>query len=278
MLTYLEKKYKPTFWLIGGIGLVGILCIIDTISGYEVSFSLFYIIPISLVSWKTNRSLGVTISLLSAAAWLFADVIAGNSYSNKIIFLWNSCIRLGFFIIIVQLLTVIKRGIEHERELSRIDSMTGVYNNRFFSILLQLEIDRARRYKCPITVAYIDLDNFKVINDQFGHSSGDLVLRDVASYLTANIRKTDVVARLGGDEFAVLLPETSQVSAKVLFARIHQGLLAEMDKKNWPVTFSIGVLSCPEHLSDVDDIINRADNLMYSVKKHGKNAILYETC
>jgi hypothetical protein len=116
MLTRLEKKHGPIVWLIIGIGLVAILGFIDLLTGYEISFSLFYLIPITLVSWQANRQSGFLISLLSAAVWLTADVLAGNSYSNKIIFIWNTCIRLGFFIVTVYLLTALKKGFEREQE------------------------------------------------------------------------------------------------------------------------------------------------------------------
>jgi diguanylate cyclase (GGDEF)-like protein len=140
-----------------------------------------------------------------------------------------------------------------------------------------MEIDRARRYRSPITVAYIDLDNFKVVNDQFGHSTGDLVLRNVAAHLMANLRQTDIVARLGGDEFAILLIETNPDSTESILKRVHDGLTLDMKGKNWPVTFSIGVVSCSGQSLTVDDIINRADGLMYSVKKNGKNGLQYKT-
>ena len=108
-----------------------------------------------------------------------------------------------------------------------------------------------------------------------GHSAGDLALRYVASSLMANLRLTDIVARLGGDEFAILLPETNQDAAETIFNRVHQCLIEEMHKKNLPVTFSIGVVSCKDQSSTVDDLINRADHVMYSVKKQGKNNIQY---
>jgi diguanylate cyclase (GGDEF)-like protein len=276
MLKHFNKIHSQGYWFTIGVGLVAILGLVDTITGYEISFSLFYLVPIALVSWKTNRALGIMASFLSAITWLSADLLAGNSYSNPLIFAWNTGIRLGFFIITVYLMSALRKALERERELSRVDTMTGAYNNRYFKVLLQMEIDRSRRYPSPITVAYIDLDNFKAINDELGHSIGDLVLRQVAANIMANLRLTDIVARLGGDEFAIMLPETSLDSAETIFTRLRQNLLEEMKRKNWPVTFSIGVISCTgEKSSTVDDIINRADHVMYSVKRQGKNAIQY---
>jgi diguanylate cyclase (GGDEF)-like protein len=278
LLTKLEKKSTRLMWFLVGVVSIGILGVVDYLTGFEISVSLFYLLPITLVTWQTGKSLGLLVSILSAFVWFLADVLAGNSYSYPIIFLWNTFIRLGFYIVTVYLLVALKTALEQERELGRVDSMTGVFNYRYFSILLQMEIDRARRNKHPITVAYIDLDNFKTINDRFGHSTGDLVLRSVADHIKKNLRSTDIFARLGGDEFGILLPEANQESAEIVLKRIQSSLLQEMCQHGWPVTFSIGVISCLEAPSSVDEIINHADDLMYSVKKEGKNSIAYKTC
>ena len=131
--------------------------------------------------------------------------------------------------------------------------------------------------KHPFTLAYIDLDNFKTVNDQLGHATGDQVLRTVVSSVKKNIRRTDIVARLGGDEFALLLPETNQESARVVLSKIQDGLLEEMRKNNWPVTFSIGVLTCRVAPPSTDALVSMADELMYSVKHDGKNGVKYAT-
>ncbi|MFA4915140.1 MAG: GGDEF domain-containing protein [Syntrophales bacterium] len=107
-----------------------------------------------------------------------------------------------------------------------------------------MEIERSQRHKHPFTVTYFDLDNFKTVNDRFGHSMGDNVLCTVVRYAKTHLRKMDIVARLGGDEFAFLLPETDQVQARVAISKIQISLLDEMYRNDWPVTFSIGVLTC----------------------------------
>jgi diguanylate cyclase (GGDEF)-like protein len=277
-LANLEKHPNRFIWTAVGLLMVGGIGILDYLTGYELAFSLFYLLPISLLTWLAGRRLGVVMALFSALVWLIADVVAGHAVPNPIIFFWNTLIRLGFFLIVVYLLTALRGTLEHERELNRVDSLTGAVNFRFFSTILQMEIDRNRRYERPFTIAYIDIDNFKTINDQFGHTTGDHLLRSVVQYAQAALRKTDSVARLGGDEFAILLPETGQVAATAFISRIQKGLLEEMQKGNWPVTFSIGVLTCQEAPQSVDEVIRLADGLMYSVKKNGKNAIQVSTC
>ena len=136
-------------------------------------------------------------------------------------------------------------------------------------------MERSERYKHPFTIAYIDIDGFKAVNDQFGHSVGDKLLRAVVHCSKRHLRKTDTIARLGGDEFVFLLPETDQNTARMVALKLQKNLLDEMLRNHWSVTFSIGVLTCLKPLSTSDELINRADALMYSVKKNGKNAIAY---
>ena len=173
------------------------------------------------------------------------------------------------------LLAVLKKALEREKVLSRTDRLTGATSVDFFYEVLQAEIYRFQRYQRPFTLAYIDLDNFKIVNDRFGHSVGDMVLRSVVSQARNVLRKTDIVARLGGDEFAILFPETDQKTAQALIPRIQQGLLAEMKKSNWQVTFSIGAITFLATPGTINDLIKMADDLMYTVKNDGKNAIGY---
>ncbi|MCK7506617.1 MAG: GGDEF domain-containing protein [Desulfobacterales bacterium] len=128
-------------------------------------------------------------SLVSACAWIGADVLDGHPYSHIYIPVWNTFIRFSFFIIITLLLSSLKSYMEREKELSRIDYLTGAVNARLFYELVQAEIDRFQRYERPFTLAYMDLDNFKSVNDQFGHSIGDQVLKIVVSSTRKYLRK-----------------------------------------------------------------------------------------
>jgi diguanylate cyclase (GGDEF)-like protein len=272
----LEKLSKP-FKILLGFALIGAIGILDFLTGYEIGFSLFYVIPISFIAWLIGRWLGIIASLASAFVWLVADALSGNPYSHPLIPIWNTFIRLSFFIIITLLLSALRSAMEREKELASTDNVTGAVNSRLFFEMAQMEIDRSRRYEHPFTIAYIDLDNFKTVNDQFGHPTGDQVLRTVVSYARKYLRKTDVVARLGGDEFALLLPETNQESARIALSKVQGGLLEEMRRNNWPITFSIGVLTCSAAPPKAADVVKMADELMYSVKRDRKNAIKYST-
>jgi diguanylate cyclase (GGDEF)-like protein len=274
-----EERGKPSrlFWVLVGFALIAAIGGLDYLTGFEYSFSLFYLIPVTLVAWFSGRRLGLLAALVSALVWLWADVSGGHSYSNLGVFVWNLLISLGIYTVTVYLLTALKSALERETELARQDSLTGAMNSRFFSDILQLEIERARRYQHPFTIAYFDLDNFKDVNDRFGHNAGDQVLSTVVDYSQAHLRKTDAVARLGGDEFALLLPETGQAAAKVVLAKIQAGLVQAIQQGSWPVTVSMGVLTCLEAPPSTDELVRLVDEVMYSVKQDGKNAIHYAT-
>jgi GGDEF domain-containing protein len=128
-------------------------------------------------------------------------------YSHWGIPYWNAIMRFCIFLVNVYMLSRLKGALETERMLSRIDPLTGIINGKYFIELVNNEILRSSTPNHPFTIAYVDIDNFKAVNDRFGHTTGDTVLRTIAVTMRNHARKTDVIARLGGDEFAFLLPE-----------------------------------------------------------------------
>ena len=272
---FLEKRSKP-FWVALGIAFIVVLGIVDYITGYEVSFSLFYLIPISLVVWYTDGRMGLVLSVTSTMAWFIADYSAGLSYSNPSIYIWNSLLRLGFYFVVTWLGSTLKKTYKTNQELARIDYVTGAASVHFFYELAKLEINRSQRYRHPFTFAYIDLDDFKAINDRLGHSTGDRVLRAVADSVHRQVRPTDTLARLGGDEFGLLMPETCGDAAKTVMNRLHSSLANEMLRNGWMVTFSVGVVTYDEAPKTVDDMVKIADSAMYCVKAASKNGVYYQ--
>ena len=276
-LEILDRHGNPYYVFAAAFTLTGMIGVVDFLTGYEIAFSLFYVLPVALVTWLTSRRLGLAASLAGAIVWLWADVASGHPYMHPLIPFWNTLIRLGFFAIITLLLSALRSATERERELARRDNLTGAVNPRFFYDLAQMEIDRFQRYEHPFTLAYVDLDNFKAVNDRFGHPAGDQVLRTVVRAARKYLRKTDVIARLGGDEFVLLLPETDEESARVALSKIREELMEEMRLGDWPITFSIGVLTCSVAPHTTEELVRMADELMYSVKRVSKNGIRFST-
>jgi diguanylate cyclase (GGDEF)-like protein len=157
------------------------------------------------------------------------------------------------------------------------DSLTGLYNRRYFTeLFLRLNtIDMVRRYKHPITLAVLDVDNFKHVNDTFLHMVGDEVLRRLANLLCYQVRETDVVARLGGEEFGLLLPKTSLQPAVSVCERLRQAVASDawdMLAPGLQVTISIGVAEAQPG-EELAEVLCRADASLYQAKRAGKNQV-----
>src|SRR5216683_2248689 len=156
------------------------------------------------------------------------------------------------------------------RRLAIRDPLTLVYNARAFAERLGQELKRTRRYGRPLSVLYLDLDDFKRVNDSHGHQTGDAVLKLVADAIRRAVRQLDVVSRLGGDEFAVLMPETDGDLADAAAARLAKEL-RDAFKGTPAVTASVGVVSCTRAEAGVDEVLRQADQAMYQAKRKGKD-------
>ncbi len=268
---------SPLLWAVVGVAMIIFLGIIDYATGNEISITLFYLAPIVLAAWFANRNLGLAMSVLSALSWLIAEYAIGQRYSHPSIYIWNILIRTGFFATVTYLVSELQKSRSEEQTAARTDFVTGAVNARYFNELLQREVDRIRRYPHPITVVFIDVDNFKLVNDLFGHRIGDEVLRSIASELRSQLRKTDIIARLGGDEFVMLLPSARQAEAEVVLAKVRPHLLTVMQQRNWPITFSMGVVTCVTPPQSAEHLVNMADELMYQVKHSTKDGVRFVT-
>ena len=154
------------------------------------------------------------------------------------------------------------------------DALTGVGSRRLLEDRLELEAARARRYRRPFSVAIIDLDNFKTINDVLGHSTGDSALKKVAACMKNQKRSLDVLARYGGDEFVVLMPETNGGDAVSLLERLRAKVQQIKLTENVPITFSCGITeSLPDRNDSASEVMRRADLALYEAKSAGRNCV-----
>jgi diguanylate cyclase (GGDEF)-like protein len=247
----------------------------DYVTGRDVSLSVFYVAPIALTTWFVSRRTGLLFAFLSTVTWFLADDM-GRPHAQPLVPYWNAMVRMGFYCVMVVILAKLKVALEHERNLSREDPTTEIANPRAFFEWGATEVERARRFKRPITVLCIDCDDFKAVNDQFGHATGDEVLREVARALRGAVRDVDFVARVGGDEFAVLLPETDSAGAGVAVGRLQEQLSRAMARCGRPVTFSVGAATFSTGLGSLEEALTEADRLMYSAKTGGKNAARFK--
>src|SRR2546426_1090282 len=157
-------------------------------------------------------------------------------------------------------------------DLSFKDALTDVYNRRYFTIRMEEEFKRHCHFGEPLTLALLDLDHFKEVNDRFGHRAGDQALRDVAQILVKHSRSFSIVTRYGGDEFAIILVNTAKAGAITYADRI-RGVIEQHRFANTPVTVSLGIAGIPEDATNVDDLIVAADKALYEAKRAGRNQV-----
>lgn len=262
-------------WIAIAVLVTALVGTLDYATGSELSFALFYLTAVGLAAWKVGRRAGLMLALFCAGTWFAADRAGGHLYTQPFVQYWNTGIRFGFFVVVALLVAALREALDREQAVARVDTVTEAANRRQLLESLEEELERCRRYGRPVTLAYVDLDHFKKVNDHLGHAVGDQVLRVVARTLTERLRKTDTVARFGGDEFAILLPETDAEAARFAIDAARAELLERMGDFGWPVTFSVGVVTSPDGRGDVESIIRQADELMYEVKREGKNRVVY---
>jgi len=230
----------------------------------------------SFLARRSSISASLILSSFSAAIWFGADIMTGYQYSHWLVPYWNSAVRLGYFIVHTFLLSTLLDLIKREKKLSQLDPLTNAVNWRYFQEYAWRELERARRLKQAVTLAYIDLDNFKTINDTFGHDVGDSILRTLVMIVNGDMRQSDILARMGGDEFAILILDTDYEGANRVLNRVKDNINRSMDENKWPITVSIGAITYNVLPTSVKIMVKRADELMYSVKRAGKNSLKHE--
>lgn len=262
---FMARQSKPV--LVGtGFGLLTAMTLLDHWSPLGFETSIFYLIPVSFFAWFLGRRSGLAASLICASV---AIGLHRRQFFHSGLVYWNALAWLAVYVFFVLIISEIRQLYAREQSWSQLDPLTGISNRRSFLARLEIEKSRAKRYENPLTLAYIDVDRFKEVNDRFGHSTGDKLLGIVAQIMAEAVRKEDAVARLGGDEFAVLLPDTDLLSATAALDKVCSSLDEAMKEYNWRVTFSIGIVTFQPPPESVEEMINAADRAMYAVKKVG---------
>lgn len=276
-MTILERldQRSNLFLVTLGLLLIILQSIINYLLGPDITLFIFYLLPVSLVAWLVSRRAAIFISLASTAGYFLTEELNGHYDERPLHPYFNALAQLGAFLFVTYFVSALRRSHQHERELARTDDLTNVINRRSFFEASQQEIKRARRHQHPFTVAYMDVDDFKLINDHYGHSTGDMVLRSVTQTIKNTIREIDLVARLGGDEFVILMPETDEEAARTVVARVHSDIMDKIREHGWPITLSIGVVTWTTPPRTVDVMLKQADEAMYGVKNSGKNRVIY---
>ena len=210
---------------------------------------------------------------------------------------WMTMVNMGVAAIGVYLMKAIRDREEGLRKLVTMDNLTALYNRAYFFFRLNSELQRAKRYNRPLSLLIMDIDNFKRVNDQYGHLIGDQLLRAVSSTIRSNIRystgkaryELDIPCRYGGDEFAIIFPETTTAQATVAAERIRKEINVKCGHEMMEqiqaatgshpmevpdVTVSVGVASFPGHASETEALVKAADDAMYVSKRSEKDKVV----
>ncbi|WP_301102396.1 GGDEF domain-containing protein [Propionivibrio sp.] len=238
----------------------------------EYAFASTIILPVVVIAWIGGRKDGIAFSALASLMWMSTDLLADRLFSAAWIPVLNGLTRFAVYALIAWLVAALRQALLKEQLLARHDTLTGLLNRRAFFEVGQEETQRARRYGHALGIAFLDLDNFKRLNDTQGHEAGDRALKAVAAALLGSLRATDQVARLGGDEFAVVLPEATFAAATEAGNKL-AGAINHALRDYPPVSVSVGVAWFEQVTAGFDEMVKAADTLMYEIKETGKQGV-----
>ncbi len=268
---------SPAGSILAALAMILCVGVADHLTGTDISLTLFYIAPIAFGTWFVHLRGGLFLTGIAAVVSFASDVLYRLGVSEGdvpfVALAWNGLVQACTAVALVLMLAALRSRLEVEELLARTDALTQIANRRAFFEAANLEVERARRHGRPVTVAYVDVDDFKEVNDHLGHAEGDALLVSVAQILRDTTRAVDAVARLGGDEFGLLLPETDATEAEGLLARLRAAILSGMERHRWKVGVSIGAATFVFPPVSVDEMMACADELMYAAKREEKGSI-----
>lgn len=227
--------------------------------------AVLYLLPPAIAALRLGTRTGLAVGAAATLLAVGVDVFAARG--TWAVVAWNTisiAVLVAFGVGTVGWLEGARRDAERS---ARTDPLTGLGNFRVFQEAAQHELARMRRTGEPLSVAYVDLDDFKLVNDVHGHAEGDAMLREAAMALRSASRDVDVIVRIGGDEFVVLLVGTDEAGAEIAASRLRAALAFRFTDRGWPTIHSIGTATFEEAPQSVDELLSTADAAMYVVKR-----------
>ena len=260
--------------LLLGLALIAAIAWLDYVTGPKLLLNVFYLLPVMLVAWVTaSTAYGLIAVLATFLVGPLEAYLDGLRFYSLSVAAWNAGMRTAVFCIVLLLLAELRRLAARFQEQSLTDELTGVSNRRAFLEVAAREIERSKRYRHELSLAYFDIDDFKVVNDENGHLAGDHVLVALAGLARAVARTVDTVARIGGDEFVILMPETDARAALPLAERLRTACSRAAGAGAVRVTCSVGLVTFERPPDDIEDLLTSADTLMYEAKVAGGDGI-----
>ncbi len=255
------------------VALLVLVGAVDSVMAVNLSFWGLYLVPVGLAAWLQGSRAGYGMALVTSMGIVLIDIATGSGVMGRGVMAWNVLQSLAAFSAFAGTVGFLRERMEEGRRFAAVDALTSLPNRGSFIAALDAELSRSNRYGRAFTLAYLDLDNFKEVNDLEGHDSGDQLLKRVAETMRNVTRQSDVLGRLGGDEFAALLPETTFGAGKMVLDKLHKELGVAMEEGRWPVTFSIGAVTFETPVESSREALRLTDGTMYAVKRAGKDGI-----
>ena len=260
----------------GAAALVGVVFLLNHYTSADIRLGVLYIVPVLLVTWHDGIRWGAAFAIGTSALRYLVQLEQLPFNVTTPVRLVNELAYLAVVGVAAAGLVQLRRTQAQLEQLATHDQLTGALNAHAFTDVLGRELDRSRRYARPLALLYLDLDDFKSVNDRHGHDTGDAVLRLVADATRSAVRGPDIVGRLGGDEFAVFMPETDGHVAEAAAARLAGGVRGAF-RGTPSVTVSIGVVSVTGAVTGAVELLHRADRAMYEAKRAGKDRVVQVT-
>lgn len=286
----MNPSHRKWILFVVAIAALALIGWVDRSTGPDIGFSLFYALPVLVSGFYVGRRAAVVSAAFAAMVWFGADyAVRGSSWLP--VSVWNGFTRLAIFVVLgifsanqrrhsqalAEVNGSLAQALAREEQLSRTDALTGLANARAFLETLRRELERSRRSGTALCVAYLDLDNFKRVNDTLGHRGGDELLRSVAAALREEVRGGDVPARLGGDEFAVLLWDAKRGEVERIGERLLRRVATFGEAMpEVQLGASVGIAWFDQPPTSEDVVIRAADEAMYRAKAAGKNRVMLE--
>jgi diguanylate cyclase (GGDEF)-like protein len=262
--------------LIAWAALAAGVFVLNVRTSADLRLGILYVIPVLLAAWHDGLGWGISFALATALLRFGVGIDQLPLDTPLLVRILNEVAYLAVVGVAIAGLSQLRRTQSQLQLLATHDPLTTVLNARAFASQVAQELGRNRRYGRPLALIYLDLDDFKKVNDAHGHATGDAVLRLVADAMRSAVRQADVVGRLGGDEFGVLMPETDGDVAHAVANRLAGGIRTVF-RGTPSVTASIGVVAVSGTEAGSDELLRKADQAMYEAKRAGKDRVVQVT-
>jgi len=261
--------FQPASVLVASVIAMAAVFAIDLLAPANIRLHILYVFPLAAIALHCEDRCATLGGLLSATVlqlWtLFFHELSTDSYAT------DALVALASNVLTMLLARAVRENHVATMNLATTDWLTGLHNRRSFETIADLEIKRQKRYGGVFSLAVIDLDGFKTLNDSRGHDVGDKALQLVSDVLREHTRQSDTIARLGGDEFAVMLPNTRQPDCNLQCRQLAATISRRMADAGFAITASIGCAQFEQPPASTSDALQKADKAMYAAKASGKN-------